>query len=476
MNTKYVVEVLEPPQGDQQLIARQLGQSFGVDIKKARGLLRRVPGVVTKPVSEKEAQAVTKLFERAGLISVVRPVESGDTVMVTAEAAETEPATPSAPPVVAPEPAPVSPVETTPESMASPAVTEIPEAPSEKPGAQSPEEQNPVEVAKTPSAELQEEQTAAVTTPSAPPATPAREVDTTTSARAATAAVTAASAPARAEKPARRRRVTLLSKLLVVAVVPALLTVAGALAVIWLIARPALYAQLLASARNPAIVTASSIGHALPEEGAGETDFLELQEVIQRTRLAFQRQNISFIVATDTEGNPISGWFAGATSLTAQNDELKLAVQEQALSAVALGATALDASANTSSRTLASADNVNIEIVSQPLLNEGQIFGAVVVGVTDEAVTRQVQAILYNTLLFSLIPMLIAILIALYRARALTRNIVYLTKAADQISRGDLTQSVDLKTNDELGDLSSAIERMRVSLQEGLERLRRRRR
>jgi HAMP domain-containing protein len=51
----------------------------------------------------------------------------------------------------------------------------------------------------------------------------------------------------------------------------------------------------------------------------------------------------------------------------------------------------------------------------------------------------------------------------------------YLLGAADRISRGDLEEPVGLDSNDELGQLARAIERMRVSLQEGMERLRNRR-
>lgn len=49
------------------------------------------------------------------------------------------------------------------------------------------------------------------------------------------------------------------------------------------------------------------------------------------------------------------------------------------------------------------------------------------------------------------------------------------TQKADEISRGDLAEPVSLRSNDELDDLSAALERMRVSMSGALERLRRRR-
>ena len=102
-------------------------------------------------------------------------------------------------------------------------------------------------------------------------------------------------------------------------------------------------------------------------------------------------------------------------------------------------------------------------------------IGAVVVGVTDQAVTQQVNRIVINVLLFSLIPLLLAIIIAVARARRLTSNVLTLTQKADEISRGDLAEPVSLRSNDELDDLSAALERMRVSMSGALERLRRRR-
>ena len=277
-------------------------------------------------------------------------------------------------------------------------------------------------------------------------------------------------------EPRRRRRGSLRRKLLAVAIIPTLLTVAGALLVTWLTARPALYDQLLDTARNPAIATAASLSSVL-EGGieAGTIDYLQLQETIQLTRQAFQRQNISFIVATDTAGNPLSGWFVGAESLTADVVALQNAIRDQAVSAVALGTTAQTGQSSVPTAQLVGTGGTRIEIVAQPLLSQDRPFGAVVVGVTDDEVARQVQQILVNILLFSLIPVALAILIAVGRARGLSRNVLYLTEKADQISRGDLDASVDLRSNDELDDLSEALERMRISMKEALDRLRRRR-
>ncbi len=273
-----------------------------------------------------------------------------------------------------------------------------------------------------------------------------------------------------------RRRGSLRSKLLSTAILPVILTIVGALAATWFTARPALYDQLLESARNPAIATAATLSSTLERAGGEGIDHLQLLETILITRQAFARQNLSFILATDPEGNPYSGSFLGGTSFPEQSLELQNAVRERAVHAVQQGSTDRTGWAEEgATTTVPAAGGQRIEIVAQPLMSGSTPIGAVVVGVTDQAVTEQVNRIVINVLLFSLVPLLLAILIAAWRARRLTNNVLTLTRKADEISRGDLDEPVDVRSNDELDDLSAALERMRVSMSGALERLRRRR-
>ena len=65
--------------------------------------------------------------------------------------------------------------------------------------------------------------------------------------------------------------------------------------------------------------------------------------------------------------------------------------------------------------------------------------------------------------------------LALIFSRSLSKSIIRLTEAADTISLGEFDVPVEKRSNDELGDLAEALERMRLSLRAALERLRRRR-
>ncbi len=73
-----------------------------------------------------------------------------------------------------------------------------------------------------------------------------------------------------------------------------------------------------------------------------------------------------------------------------------------------------------------------------------------------------------------LLIFIIGFCIIIYGYR-LTRNIQYLTEAADRISVGDLEAEIEIKSKDEIGNLAEAISRMQDSLRFSIERLRRRR-
>lgn len=413
MAKSYVVEVNKPSAEDPRAAAKQLAEAFKVELAKVERLIKRLPDVVTKPVSETEAVAVARRFREAGFAAEVR-----EAALVTS-------------PITAPPP-----------------------------------QERGEGAMELSAAELKSR--LAGTARAQPPTA---EAGAASPARSSRRQLSTTDTMTDSEPGAARRRGSLRRKLLSVAIIPTVLTVLGALVVVYLTARPALYEQLLESARNPAIATAASLSNSLAEQNATEINYLQLLDTILITRQAFERGNISFIVSTDLEGNPLPGYFAGSGSFTAGPGELENAIRKEALAAIAQGPNAEDVS----STRLEVAGGNRIEIVAQPLSSGGEPFGAIVVGVSDKAVVAQVNRILLYIFLFSLIPITLAILIAYFRSRGLTSNVLYLTEQADQISRGDLDESVDLDSNDELEDLSGALERMRISMKEALDRLRRRR-
>lgn len=499
MAEKFVVYVFAPQEGEAEAAGNRLAELLKLEPGKVRGLLRRLPDVVTRPVSEREATVAGRRFQQAGFEAEIR---MADTQEVITRLSPDEPEPADTPPSVEwthepaqdwrpstdatlhtdPEPHTVTPYEAptaTPEEHVYGRSSRVIE-----PG------QHAAEPAETPVHEHSFVPQADAHQADAPfwqppvgtdhePAEPAwrpRPEAPDAGARAREAVEAAAAAAMSDEGAGKRRRGSLRSKLLSTAIIPVLLTIAGALAAIWFTARPALYDQLLESARNPAIATAATLSSTLERAGGDGIDHLQLLETILITRQAFARQNLSFILATDTEGNPYSGSFLGGSSFPEESLALQNAVRERALHAVQQGSAGRTGWAEEGATSNVEASGgQRIEIVAQPLMSGTQAIGAVVVGVTDQAVTQQVNRIVINVLLFSLIPLILAIVIAAIRARRLTNNVLTLTQKADEISRGDLAEPVSLRSNDELDDLSAALERMRVSMSGALERLRRRR-
>ena len=66
-------------------------------------------------------------------------------------------------------------------------------------------------------------------------------------------------------------------------------------------------------------------------------------------------------------------------------------------------------------------------------------------------------------------------LIVFFYGRKLTGNIRHLSEIADRISIGEMDAEIEVKSKDEIGELSEAISRMQDSLRLAIERLRRRR-
>ena len=569
---KFIVEVQTLPQGDLSAHKEALALAFKIGPEKVDVLLGRLPGAVTKSVSESVAREIAGRFERLGFQAAVRPKDERGRLLAPISLTSTAPpravaspqsvtpvpATAGAADVISAEtrrgsesttPAPVpstptneptrplpeilftkpptskTPPETRRASRLSPPVSRADTPSSAKPKKPTLAEPEP------PTAEPPTAEPAATESPAAEPPIPKATVirppaATTEIRRDARETVRGAdlpfNSPIRSSLPAGHttmdirestwdvasttilepdsaedapytkdnrsyHRGSLFNKLLTIALIPTLLAVIGALAVTWVVVRPALYEQLLDSARNPAIAAAASLSSAL----SGDEDLApRLLETIQIARQTFPRESVGFIVATDTQGVPLSAMFEGVQGFDPDNRELETAIRDQALLALTNAAPGSDeievlgedaVAANTSSvamtnttQHLSLRSGESFEIVAQPLLRGGAPIGTIVVGVTDAAVTRKVSRILLSILLLSLIPLALAALFAYNRARALSHTILSLTQRADEISRGKLEKRADMiRSNDELDDLAQAVERLRVSMSEAMARLRR---
>lgn len=107
---------------------------------------------------------------------------------------------------------------------------------------------------------------------------------------------------------------------------------------------------------------------------------------------------------------------------------------------------------------------------------DADVLYTVAVGVENGAQESALRRTLALVMLVSLLALGIAAYLALRAARLVVRPIEELVRVADAISMGDLSRPVKAERNDEVGDLAQALERMRLSLDSAMERLRRRKR
>src|SRR5690606_3356762 len=92
----YVVVVLEPVPQDLGVVARSVSERFKIPVDKARALLHRAPGAVTKAVPEEQAKTVAEILSEAGLSVEVREGTAAGPPLPLFAAAPVSPSWPSA--------------------------------------------------------------------------------------------------------------------------------------------------------------------------------------------------------------------------------------------------------------------------------------------------------------------------------------------------------------------------------------------
>ncbi|HEX2863636.1 MAG TPA: HAMP domain-containing protein, partial [Deinococcales bacterium] len=274
------------------------------------------------------------------------------------------------------------------------------------------------------------------------------------------------------------RRISLRTKFLAAAVLPTVLAVAAAVLAIFLTVPGALRTLLLESARNPASAMADGISAFVTANQITPKDAQQLQAQLDATRLDYQAKNVAFLLVTDAFGNPLAGWYKNEPKLASMPSDIGTYVQTQARRAVAqefMKANNFPAGTVNPPSRLVDAGGQSLEVAAQPISRAGTALGTVIVGMTSQTVQNRVLSTITGTLLASVLPILLAFLLAAWLSRNITQGIVALVRSADRISLGDMEAPIEVHANDELRELGEALERMRTSLRESMERLRRRR-
>ena len=110
-------------------------------------------------------------------------------------------------------------------------------------------------------------------------------------------------------------------------------------------------------------------------------------------------------------------------------------------------------------------------MIGMPLAND---VGTVHVVLTEENIAQTSGNVLRPIILAAAVAVVLGFVFTVILAVGLSRNIRRLASVADRISLGELDEPVEVKGNDEIRDVAEALERMRMSLQSAINRLRKR--
>lgn len=465
----YVVVVVGPVPEDLTVIAGVVAQRFKISEDRALALLRRAPGAVTKAVPEGQARTVAGILAEAGLSVELREGNVDGPVVPLVSSV------PAPPPLPADAPGPSlgggSAGEAGEAGTAAEPSTEAgqerrfdPRAEGLRVDAATPrEDEGTSEPAHQATAAADDRVTRSTPVPPAgrTTTTPPRDPMKTTLTRE----------PPDLDRRGLRRRIGRAATL------PAVLTLLAALLVLTVTLLPALRRQQFERAQGTAAAVAATI--------EGLSGGLPLSSPLIRTQLAQVESQVAmrlaggdltFLAVIGADGRPLLGWESGAGALSPKT--------EAAVQSAARAAPAADeprdwqASLRSTWDTLLAVVGVRDAapvVAAAQVASEGLPLGSVVVGVDASGLRVELGRVLLSSLLVGLIPVLLAVLAAMSLTRGITDAIRYLLVATDRISHGDLEQPVELQRDDELGQIARAVERMRISLREGMERLRRRR-
>ena len=212
---------------------------------------------------------------------------------------------------------------------------------------------------------------------------------------------------------------------------------------------------LIARANATSSVVASRLVNELPNsEGASQKALLD--KINTETRNSVP--NAMFVaVSTTANGNKIL-----SNSVDANLDASKInAVLDQQASTLTAGG-------------VIEVDGKRFVTYAAPIRNAiGQILGTTFAGIDFNVINTEKLNLFVPLFIALLLIVIAAVAFATILANRLVRPIIAAADQANRISLGDLDRTVEIDSNDEIGDLLGSLERMRVSLKSVIGRLRR---
>ncbi len=111
-------------------------------------------------------------------------------------------------------------------------------------------------------------------------------------------------------------------------------------------------------------------------------------------------------------------------------------------------------------------DNQRVWLLNQPVIQEGQILGAIYTSSNIEEVYKQLQAINNTFIIATMISLIITSILGIFIARTITRPITDMRNQALLMSEGDYTSRVKIYSSDEIGELAGSFNMLSKRVQE----------
>ncbi|MBI4755073.1 MAG: HAMP domain-containing protein [Betaproteobacteria bacterium] len=116
---------------------------------------------------------------------------------------------------------------------------------------------------------------------------------------------------------------------------------------------------------------------------------------------------------------------------------------------------------------LTSFDSADRLVTTLPvvLANEGRRLGTIINVAEHGVVFAPVRQFVWAFVALALVALVLTGAFSVWLSGTISRPVVKLTEEVERLSRGDLDSPIDVRSSDEIGELSHAIERLRKSLQ-----------
>lgn len=113
--------------------------------------------------------------------------------------------------------------------------------------------------------------------------------------------------------------------------------------------------------------------------------------------------------------------------------------------------------------------NTEVYSVFVPISEEDKIVGAIEIGLPMKTVNDAAFKMLMYSIVIAIVTFMIAFFILLYVSKGITNPLNKVVIASQQIANGDLSTSIDIKSNDEIGVLSNSFNMMATYLKDTIE-------